>query len=184
MLGFESLAQLDTLNMNQNLIETVSGLAPLAKLNTLLLKRNHLKNVASLTGLKECPSISVLDLSENQIEDGALVDLLVLLPNLKVLYLQGNPVCGRIPQYRKTLIARVKTLTYLDERPVSDEERRLAEAWLEGGLEAEKKERDQQHQDRIDRALEQHLGIKLRRPTPFRSVGSLSETLGRGPCGA
>lgn len=59
---------------------------------------------------------------------------------------QGAAVVGewlrsKIKHYRKTLISRIKTLTYLDDRPVFEEERRTAEAWAVGGREAEKAER-------------------------------------------
>jgi len=51
------------------------------------------------------------------------------LPELRCLYLKGNPVVSKLPNYRKTLISRCKQLTYLDERPVSEEERKCCEAW-------------------------------------------------------
>lgn len=35
------------------------------------------------------------------------------MPNLKVLYLQGNPVVKRIRNYRKTLISRLKQLRFM-----------------------------------------------------------------------
>jgi hypothetical protein len=50
---------------------------------------------------------SVLDLSDNEIEDIKLVDLLEQMPNLKVLYLKGNPVVGNIKMYRRTLVSRL-----------------------------------------------------------------------------
>lgn len=58
----------------------------------------------------------------------------------------------RIPAYRKTVIAKIKTLNYLDDRPVFEEDRRRAEAYAEGGIEAERammkkirKEKDDKH---------------------------------------
>lgn len=50
---------------------------------------------------------SVLDLSDNEIADIELVDLLAQMPNLKVLYLKGNPVVANIKMYRRTLISRL-----------------------------------------------------------------------------
>lgn len=51
------------------------------------------------------------------------------LPELRCLYLKGNPVVSAIPQYRRTLVAALPGLTYLDDRPVFPIERRCAEAW-------------------------------------------------------
>lgn len=64
-----------------------------------------------------------------------------------------NPIVNCIPNYRKTMISRIKTLTCLEERPIKYEERRLAESWLssgEEGVEKEKlrlrEEKEQSHQ--------------------------------------
>ena len=59
--------------------------------------------------------------------------MLKQLPNLKCLYLQGNPVVSHMKNYRKTMIAALPSLGYLDERPVFEDERRMVTAWC--GLE-------------------------------------------------
>ena len=51
------------------------------------------------------------------------------LPRLGCLYLKGNPVAATTKGYRKTLICRFPLLTYLDDRPIFDKERRCAQAW-------------------------------------------------------
>ena len=43
-----------------------------------------------------------------------------------------------MPSYRKETINKLKHLTFLDERPVTKDERMMAEAWKTGGLQAEK----------------------------------------------
>ena len=68
-------------------------------------------------------------------------EVIYKLPNLRVLYLQNNPVIKNITNYRKTVISKIPTLTYLDDRPVFKEDRRNAEAFARGGLEAEREER-------------------------------------------
>ncbi len=88
-----------------------------------------------------------------------ILELLVQLPQLGVLYLQGNPCVKRIAHYRKVVVARMPKLKYLDDRPVFDEERLRAEAWFAafqaGGLaaakDAEKGEIERQKQEKADR---------------------------------
>lgn len=139
--NLDALTALDSLNLNQNVIQKITGLSKLTQLNTLLLQNNKLKDLDDVRGVLECPSISVLDLSKNQIEDEGIVDLLAQLPKLKVLYLKDNPVVGEIQNYRKRVISRIPTLTYLDDRPVFEDERRTCDAWGRGGKVAEAAER-------------------------------------------
>ena len=83
-------------------------------------------------------------MSENRIDCEDPEEFIKLLTNckaLKVLYLTGNPIVKKIPQYRKTLIARMPILTFLDDRPVFKEDRIYAEAWFTGGIEAEREAR-------------------------------------------
>lgn len=94
---------------------------------------NRLCEVADVQHLSECPSISVLDLQNNKLEDPAVLDVLASMPELRVLQFQGNPVTRKIKHYRKTVIARCQNLTYLDDRPVFDDERRTTAAWARAG---------------------------------------------------
>ena len=135
---------LSNLNLSDNRISKIEGLANLVKLSTFQVKRNEIGHggLDDLVGLLECPSISALDLSDNRIADKEMVtEILAKMPNLAVLYMQNNPVCKEIPHYRKTMIISLPTLKYLDDRPVFEDERRFAVAWKRGGLEEERKER-------------------------------------------
>jgi len=146
MEGLDTMVELRTLNLTDNMLTKVEGLSNLKKLDTLYLKRNRIgKNgtVEDLKGLLECPSITCVDLSENAIDDEeVLPEIFEKMVDLKVLYLQGNPVTKKIKNYRKTLIAKLKNLTYLDDRPVFEDDRRYAEAYYKGGYDEERKERD------------------------------------------
>ena len=51
------------------------------------------------------------------------------LPHINVVYLQNNKFNKKIAHYRKTLIVKVPTLKYIDDKPIFDDERRFAFAW-------------------------------------------------------
>ena len=130
--GLDAMIHLDSINLNQNFIEKIENLGALKKLQTLQLQRNNLKDVDELKGLLECPSIMCLDLQNNKIDDPAVLDLLVRMPNLRVLYLKGNPFVKKVRFYRKNVINMFPQLKYLDDRPVFYDDRSRAVAWCEG----------------------------------------------------
>lgn len=66
-----------------------------------------------------------------------VVDFFRRLPEVSVIYLHGNSIIHGLRHYRRNMILHLPALTYLDERPVFPEERRLVEAWGTGGEEAE-----------------------------------------------
>jgi dynein assembly factor 1 len=135
--------QLHTLNLNQNQIAGIDDdvLRAHPHLHTLMLAKNRLSLACHLQALTTAPELSVVDLSSNNIGDVGILDVLAAMPALKVLYLKDNPVVSAIKNYRKTVISRCRQLTYLDDRPVDEEERRCVNAWAEGGIDAEKAER-------------------------------------------
>ena len=67
-----------------------------------------------------------------QQQDTFQVDLFKQIPDLRVIYLQGNPVIKKIKHYRKTITAMLPTLKYLDDRPIFPEDRLRAEAFAKG----------------------------------------------------
>ncbi|KAH8251184.1 hypothetical protein KR032_002014 [Drosophila birchii] len=140
--NLDACRELDTLNLSSNHIRKIQNIGSdiLPVLNTLNIASNYLKDSESLADLIECKTLSVLDLSNNRIDDILIVKIFEQMPNLRVLVLQGNPVVSRLPQYRKTLILACKELTYLDSRPVFPRDRACAEAWKRDGYEGERKE--------------------------------------------
>ena len=73
---------LDTLNLSNNLIKKISNLGSVPTLSTLQLANNQIKTLEDLDGLKEAKALTCVDLSNNKIEDPAILDLLTSLPHL------------------------------------------------------------------------------------------------------
>lgn len=61
-------------------------------------------------------TFQTLDLQHNRINDVDVVDIMSAMKDLRVLYLQGNPVVKHIRHYRKTLVSKCVNLKYLDDR--------------------------------------------------------------------
>lgn len=129
--NLEKMPKLITLNLCKNSLESIDNIGCLKELKTLLAAYNHLESVEDLQGLLECPTLEVLDLQGNRLKDPAVLDLLVKMPNLKCLYLKGNPCVRDIRHYRKKTIARLPLLNYLDDRPVFPKDRERAEAFYQ-----------------------------------------------------
>lgn len=138
--GLDATVDLDTINLSKNFIKKIENLSQCTKLSTLNLSFNGLTTAESIEHILDIPSLQTLDIQSNKIDDPDVLDLFSRMPDLRVLYLMGNPVVKKIPHYRKTIIAKCQHLKYLDDRPVFEEERRRVNAWaaaLEtGGLEA------------------------------------------------
>ena len=161
--GLDNQTELDNINLSKNYIRKIENLSHMTKLTSLNLANNSISTLEGVTHVLEIPSLQTLDLQHNKIEDPAIVDIVSQLPDLRVLYLMGNPCVKHIRNYRKTIVARCKALKYLDERPVFDEERRRTDAWAraldnggtaEEALEAERAELKliRQEKDAVDEA--------------------------------
>lgn len=130
------------MNLCHNQIRVIENIGSdvLPVLNTLSISHNFLRTAEQLEGLRNCKFLSVLDISHNRIDDVTVVKILADMPELRVLTMTGNPVISQIPSYRKTMILECRELTYLDSRPVFPRDRACAEAWKQGGFQAEQKE--------------------------------------------
>ena len=113
-----------TLNLSDNMIKAVGGLGGLKKLDSLQLKRNKIgrSGTSDVIELLECQSITALDISDNQIEDPDIVEeVLVKLGKVAVLYLQNNGFNKKISHYRKSVISRIQSLMFLDDKPIFED---------------------------------------------------------------
>jgi len=154
LVCFRGLAKLVILDVSENLLEVLDGISTLVALQKANFSMNRLSNPESLADLVNCKALQSVDLRGNNLSDHEKMwRHLESLPDLSALYLQGNPCVKERKHYRKTLIANLTRLSYLDERPVEPYERRFAKAFVSGGKEAEKKAREEWKAEEKARAV-------------------------------
>ena len=96
-----------SLNLATNFLKKIEADSLPENLNTVNFQNNQIgfKGIEDLEGLKNHPTLGSIDLSQNKIADPKILeDILQTMPNLKVVYLKGNPVTGKIKNYRKRMI--------------------------------------------------------------------------------
>lgn len=158
--NLEGQSACDSVNFSQNFIMKIENLAHMTQLTSLNMSKNKLPDAASIAHVLEIPSLQNIDLQSNKLEGADVLDVLEQMPDLRVLYLMGNPCVKDIKNYRRAVVSRCKNLRYLDERPVFDEERRRTDAWAaalnaEGGTmdlanQAERDELEKIRQEKKD----------------------------------
>lgn len=127
--GLENQTELDTLNLSKNYIKKIENISHMKVLTHLNLAHNLVSSLEGIEHVLHVPSLQTIDLQHNKLEDPSIVEVFAQLPDLRVLYLMGNPVVKHIRNYRKNVVYKCKMLKYLDDRPVFDDERRRTEAW-------------------------------------------------------
>lgn len=145
--GLECLTQLVRLDLSRNKIAKIENIESLGRLKDLNISHNSISSVQDLQGLVSVKkSLSFLNLSKNRIGfDKELLGLLRRLEQMISLELQGNPVSEQIDCYRKKVVGSLKHIAYLDGRAVSEAEKRFALAFVKGGEELEREEREKYH---------------------------------------
>ena len=142
--NLDCLQSLVILNLSGNKIHTIEGLTNLIKLENFYIEKNYLQTQEDIRGVLNCPSLTLLDIQNNQIDENpdSVLNILERMPNLKVFYFKGNDCIKYIKNYRRTIILKLRRLTYLDDRPVKEEDRIGAKAYLEGGYKKEVEARE------------------------------------------
>jgi dynein axonemal assembly factor 1 len=146
--GLDDAHQLATLNLARNSISRIENLSHLSQLSTLILAGNKISEYQELSSLQQ---LSTLDLSRNQIASDDIIQVLSTLPNLRCLYLKGNPFVRNTKNYRRMVISACKSLQFLDDRPVDGTERACAVAWQTGGKAAASAEKERLLRERHER---------------------------------
>jgi hypothetical protein len=138
--GLECLVNLVSIDLSNNRIARIEGLSQCKSLKTINLSKNALSSIESIEHLVECDSVDNIDLTNNAIEGDVVDCVFSKMANLVSLSINGNPVT-QTQSFRKLTIVAVPRLCYLD-RPIDEVERLGAEAFVRGGVDAEKEARD------------------------------------------
>lgn len=135
-------SKLVCVNLSHNKITEVSGFDGCTSLKNIDLSHNLIRSILNCEHLKTLPALTSLDLRENLIEDhDEVIPFFKEMPELIALYLKGCPAARKISNYRKNMTIAIPALAYLDERPIFDYERLLADAFGRGGKEEEERVR-------------------------------------------
>ena len=140
--NLENNNKLSILNLSNNKIQSIPDITYLNKLDNLYISKNALSTIKNLEGLLYLKSLTLLDIQNNpfKMNPDDLIVFLNKLEKLKVLYLKGD-ITRSIPNYRRYLTVKIRNLTYLDDKPIKNEDRVGADAYFKGGYQAEKEAR-------------------------------------------
>jgi dynein assembly factor 1, axonemal len=107
--GISTLTKLVTLNLSHNNIKVIENLGGCYSLKNLDLSHNMIVDYRDCKGLKDCPSLTSVDLQDNYIEyDEGILEFFFQFQNWLWFYFKGNPAIRKIKMYRKTFINGMK----------------------------------------------------------------------------
>ena len=123
----------------------VEGLEKLHNLEIIDLSNNYIQRITpDCDQLKDLRNIQTIDLQHNQIDDGDnIIPFFEGIPHLLGLLMKGNPAVRKMKTYRRGLLISLPKLTYLDDKPVFEVERLGIDAFLRGGVDEEKRVRQE-----------------------------------------
>ena len=146
--NLEGLVNLETLKLDNNLIENIEGLDFLPKLKILDLSFNKIGEVKNLDklfsleqlslysnqikglsadSLKRCSNLTILSLSHNLISDlPSLIKSLKVCNSLSVLSLKGNPLTSD-DEHKNFVIANLPDLKYFDYIFINESMKQMAD---------------------------------------------------------
>lgn len=119
------------------MLTEINGLQRCYNLRELNVSNNLISSVKKCNPIFGLKNLEVLHMARNEIDDDVR-DVLYFCESLtvliKVFTFNGNPVCNKMPSYKKTMMAIMRSLTSLDGKPVSSVESDAADRWMRGGL--------------------------------------------------
>jgi hypothetical protein len=152
--GLNNLVNLTILDVSYNRLASIGNLSCCVNLQTLNASHNALSSTDSIRHLQECISLQNIDLTSNQLQkDEEVLQVFQNMPALVAMSVNGNDLT-KLPTFRKKTIASMPKLGYLD-RPIDEQERCFATAFMEGGSEAETAARNKWKEDATQKRLKE-----------------------------
>lgn len=150
--GLNDLVNLTILDVSYNRLASIDNLSCCVNLQTLNASHNALSSADSIRHLQECSSLQNIDLTSNRLQkDEDVLSVFQNMPALVAMSVNGNDVT-KLPTFRKKTIASMPKLGYLD-RPIDEQERCFATAFIEGGSEAETAARNKWKEDQTNKRI-------------------------------
>ncbi|XP_074638081.1 leucine-rich repeat-containing protein 56-like [Acropora palmata] len=120
-----SLTNLRTLWLSRTGLVDLDGISSVSSLKELYLSFNHIEDVSPISMLDE---LEILDLEGNNVSDISQVEFLCLCSSLRILTLEGNPICSapnleasseeiQDYEYRVAIHKAVPNVKILDDEP-------------------------------------------------------------------
>ncbi|KAJ7360064.1 Leucine-rich repeat-containing protein 56 [Desmophyllum pertusum] len=120
-----SLTNLRTLWLSRSGLSDLDGISSVSSLKELYLAFNHIEDVSPVSMLDQ---LEILDLEGNNVSDITQVEFLCLCSSLKLLTLEGNPICTaphplttheeiKSYDYRSAIHKAVPNVKILDDEP-------------------------------------------------------------------
>lgn len=115
----DKLASIKNLNLWGNDLEDISIIKEMPNIEICSLSLNKINSLKDFASLKK---LAELYLRKNVISELSEAKFLTYCPNLKVLWLQDNPIADH-PLYRQYIIRILPNLIKLDSAAITTEER-------------------------------------------------------------
>ena len=99
-------------------IKKIENVSALKKLHTLELDHNYIEEPENIRNVVDLPALGNLNLSFNKLDSEEFLPIISNLQHLALLKLEGNPIARTMSQYRRKILYKMPTLTYLDDSHV------------------------------------------------------------------
>lgn len=122
----QTAPDLHILDVSQNKLSSLTSIGRCSSLSTLIASDNNLHNSNGeiIIHGPDLIELHTLDIRNNVLTDlDQILSQLTQLKSLRCLYMSGNPMVNLTSGYRSKVIAALTELTYLDDRPVKENDR-------------------------------------------------------------